>query len=222
MRAIIERAVASAAAARSDLDPELLALLGRILRLEVEEPAADELAMRFQQLTPAAMAKGVEDTAFYRHHRLVALNEVGGDPGRFGTSVAAVHREAGGGGCRFAGGHAVAVDPRHQAQRRRPRPAGAAVGGPGRMAGSGRAPGPGFRASSCRCRPAHGRGRLSLLPDPDRRLADRRRPGRRVSAEGEPRGEAAHVVDRAGRGLRSRARSVRARVNGRLRLPRGR
>jgi (1->4)-alpha-D-glucan 1-alpha-D-glucosylmutase len=34
------------------------------------------------------MAKGVEDTAFYRYHRLVALNEVGGDPGTFGGSVA--------------------------------------------------------------------------------------------------------------------------------------
>ena len=90
---IIERAVASATAARSDLDPELFALLGRVLRLEVDGPAAEELAMRFQQLTPAAMAKGVEDTAFYRHHRLVALNEVGGDPGRFGTSVAAFHEQ---------------------------------------------------------------------------------------------------------------------------------
>jgi hypothetical protein len=41
--------------------------------------------MRFQQLTGPAMAKGVEDTAFYRYHRLIALNEVGGDPGRFGV-----------------------------------------------------------------------------------------------------------------------------------------
>ena len=89
---IIDRAVASAGAARPDLDVELFGLLGRILRLEVEEPIAVELAIRFQQLTPAAMAKGVEDTAFYRHHRLVALNEVGGDPGRFGTSVATFHR----------------------------------------------------------------------------------------------------------------------------------
>ena len=90
---IIERAVASATTARSDLDPDLLSLLGRVLRLEMEGAAADELAMQFQQLTPAAMAKGVEDTAFYRHHRLVALNEVGGDPGRFGTSVAALHQK---------------------------------------------------------------------------------------------------------------------------------
>jgi (1->4)-alpha-D-glucan 1-alpha-D-glucosylmutase len=37
------------------------------------------------------MAKGVEDTAFYRHHRLVALNEVGGDPKHFGTSVDELH-----------------------------------------------------------------------------------------------------------------------------------
>ena len=36
-------------------------------------------------------AKGVEDTAFYRYVRLLALNEVGGDPGRFGISVADFH-----------------------------------------------------------------------------------------------------------------------------------
>ena len=39
------------------------------------------------------MAKGVEDTAFYRYNRLVALNEVGSDPAAFGTSVAEFHRE---------------------------------------------------------------------------------------------------------------------------------
>jgi len=37
------------------------------------------------------MAKGVEDTAFYRYLRLLALNDVGGDPGRFGISVEAFH-----------------------------------------------------------------------------------------------------------------------------------
>jgi (1->4)-alpha-D-glucan 1-alpha-D-glucosylmutase len=47
--------------------------------------------MRFQQLTGPVMAKGVEDTAFYRYNRLVALNEVGGDPGRFGVSVSDFH-----------------------------------------------------------------------------------------------------------------------------------
>jgi (1->4)-alpha-D-glucan 1-alpha-D-glucosylmutase len=43
--------------------------------------AAYDLAVRFQQTTGPVMAKGIEDTAFYRWHRLVALNEVGADPG---------------------------------------------------------------------------------------------------------------------------------------------
>lgn len=50
------------------------------------------LAMKFQQYTGPVTAKGVEDTAYYRYHRLVSLNEVGGDPDRFGVSPAAFHR----------------------------------------------------------------------------------------------------------------------------------
>ena len=46
---------------------------------------------RFQQFTAPVMAKSMEDTAFYRHHRLVSLNDVGGDPRRFGLSVADFH-----------------------------------------------------------------------------------------------------------------------------------
>ena len=49
------------------------------------------LAMKFQQYTGAVMAKGVEDTAFYRYNRLISLNEVGGAPTRFGTTIAAFH-----------------------------------------------------------------------------------------------------------------------------------
>lgn len=48
--------------------------------------------MKFQQLTGPVMAKGVEDTAFYVHNRLVSLNEVGGDPTRFGVGVDDFHR----------------------------------------------------------------------------------------------------------------------------------
>src|SRR6202007_1140035 len=47
--------------------------------------------MKFQHLTGPVMAKGVEDTAFYVFNRLVSLNEVGGEPARFGTSPGAVH-----------------------------------------------------------------------------------------------------------------------------------
>ena len=51
-----------------------------------------EFVTRFQQPTPAIMAKGVEDTAFYRYVRLLALNEVGGDPSRFGIDGRRVPR----------------------------------------------------------------------------------------------------------------------------------
>ncbi|MGH9530564.1 MAG: malto-oligosyltrehalose synthase, partial [Terriglobales bacterium] len=48
-------------------------------------------AMKAQQFTSAVMAKGLEDTSFYRYHRLDSLNEVGGDPRRFGESVEGFH-----------------------------------------------------------------------------------------------------------------------------------
>jgi (1->4)-alpha-D-glucan 1-alpha-D-glucosylmutase len=52
---------------------------------------AREFMMKFQQLTGPAMAKGLEDTAFYRFNRLVSLNEVGGEPARFGVSPEEFH-----------------------------------------------------------------------------------------------------------------------------------
>lgn len=50
-----------------------------------------EFATRLQQTTGAVTAKGVEDCAFYRYHRLCALNEVGGSPALFGVSPATFH-----------------------------------------------------------------------------------------------------------------------------------
>jgi (1->4)-alpha-D-glucan 1-alpha-D-glucosylmutase len=54
----------------------------------------DELAVRFQQYTGAVMAKGVEDTAFYRWTRFTARNEVGNDPAKFGVSIDEFHEGA--------------------------------------------------------------------------------------------------------------------------------
>jgi len=85
-------AVEDARSGRRDLDPDLFAFLADVLTLRVPGPAEEELAVRFQQLTAPVMAKGSEDTAFYCWRRLVSLNEVGGDPGRFGTSVEEFHR----------------------------------------------------------------------------------------------------------------------------------
>jgi (1->4)-alpha-D-glucan 1-alpha-D-glucosylmutase len=75
-------------------DREAVAALPQRLRriLLLEERGHDEFVTRFQQTTGAVMAKGVEDTGFYRYVRLLALNEVGGDPGRFGITVEEFHR----------------------------------------------------------------------------------------------------------------------------------
>ena len=65
--------------------------LQRVLHLEERSPELDEFVVRWQQTTGPVMAKGVEDTAFYRYVRLTALNEVGGDPGRFSLAPDAFH-----------------------------------------------------------------------------------------------------------------------------------
>jgi (1->4)-alpha-D-glucan 1-alpha-D-glucosylmutase len=89
----VAAAVAAAGARRPDVDPDLLAFLADLLllRLPDRRPAEDEWVMRFQQLTGPAMAKGVEDTAFYRFTRLGAQNEVGGSLDRFGVRVDEFH-----------------------------------------------------------------------------------------------------------------------------------
>ncbi len=77
-----------------DADRAALAGLPEELRrvLLLEDRGHDEFVTRFQQTTGAVMAKGVEDTAYYRYVRLLALNEVGADPARFGISVDEFHR----------------------------------------------------------------------------------------------------------------------------------
>ncbi|MGO8678007.1 MAG: malto-oligosyltrehalose synthase [Limisphaerales bacterium] len=88
----ISEAVAAARRERSDLDPDLFSFLGDIMRLRLCGDLEAELVTRLQQVTGPAMAKGVEDTALYCFNRLIALNEVGGDPGRVGCSVEEFHR----------------------------------------------------------------------------------------------------------------------------------
>jgi (1->4)-alpha-D-glucan 1-alpha-D-glucosylmutase len=79
----IDAAVARARAHTPHLGPALTAL-APLLHRRVE--AAEPFAVRFEQTTGPVMAKGVEDTAFYRYLRLAALNEVGGEPGHVGMS----------------------------------------------------------------------------------------------------------------------------------------
>ncbi len=67
----------------------MVSAVASLLLLEREGPG--EFVSRFQQTSPPVVAKGIEDTAFYRYGRLLALNDVGGDPGRFGLAVADFH-----------------------------------------------------------------------------------------------------------------------------------
>lgn len=121
----IEQAAAVAGGERPDLDPALFDFLKNLLLLrdgaseradassakpqdstmssrhsDGASAAEGEFVMRFQQLTGPAMAKGVEDTTFYCFNRFVVLNEVGGDPGRFGLSVEEFHEA-----CRLSHAH---------------------------------------------------------------------------------------------------------------------
>jgi (1->4)-alpha-D-glucan 1-alpha-D-glucosylmutase len=70
-------------------------------RFLLDEDIPPGFVTRFQQTTPAVMAKGVEDTAFYRYARLLALNDVGGDPSRFGIDVETFHAANGERAARF-------------------------------------------------------------------------------------------------------------------------
>jgi len=82
------------------VDPSIYDFIYRILTLNFEPyhnedyvQEATHFAMKFQQYTGPVMAKGMEDTLFYRYNRLVSMNEVGGDLQHFGVSVNAFHHQ---------------------------------------------------------------------------------------------------------------------------------
>src|SRR5439155_12003774 len=98
--AAIEAAVADARRRNPRTDPSLFefvrdVLLQRPLGEGTQAAVREQrrFTARFQQTSGPVMAKGAEDTAFYIYNRLSSLNEVGGDPGRFGVSLAEFHRE---------------------------------------------------------------------------------------------------------------------------------
>jgi (1->4)-alpha-D-glucan 1-alpha-D-glucosylmutase len=99
-RSVIERAVAAAKRRNPALEESVFNFLRDILLFHFPENLSEEeraghvhFVLKFQQSTGPIMAKGLEDTAFYIFNRLAALNEVGGEPQRFGLSVGAFHRQ---------------------------------------------------------------------------------------------------------------------------------
>ncbi|MBI2001206.1 MAG: malto-oligosyltrehalose synthase [candidate division NC10 bacterium] len=99
-RACVEVAVAFAKRRNPATNVSVFDFVRDVLLLRYPENADEayreaQLAFvqKFQQVTAPVTAKGVEDTACYRYNRLVSLNEVGGEPDRFGISVEEFHRQ---------------------------------------------------------------------------------------------------------------------------------
>ena len=89
---VIRQTVSRALERRPDLPPGLFDFLDGLFTLDSRGLMQSEFIARFQQLTGPAMAKGVEDTAFFSLNRFASLNEVGGDPGKFGVSIEEFHK----------------------------------------------------------------------------------------------------------------------------------
>ena len=99
-RHVIARAVATARRRNPGIEGSVFDFLREMLLMKFpgnidEETRAEHISfvMKFQQCTGPIMAKGLEDTAFYIYNRLVALNEVGGEPQHFGASRETFHQQ---------------------------------------------------------------------------------------------------------------------------------
>ena len=110
-RAVVERAIARARRRNPAMEASLFDFFREVMlprdvdtgplpndrRVGYPPPTQEDsrerlrFAMKLQQYTGPVQAKGLEDTAFYRFNLLLSINEVGGDPGRFGRSVAEFH-----------------------------------------------------------------------------------------------------------------------------------
>jgi (1->4)-alpha-D-glucan 1-alpha-D-glucosylmutase len=98
-RALIEETIAQAREEWFAADDGIFDFLRDVLTLDLLEPGRPphsaprvrRFALKLQQFTGPLMAKSLEDTAFYRYHRLLALNEVGGDPAAKALAIPAFH-----------------------------------------------------------------------------------------------------------------------------------
>jgi (1->4)-alpha-D-glucan 1-alpha-D-glucosylmutase len=122
-RATIGRAIAAARARWFGGDADIFDFLQDALTRDLvapgrpgySKPRVRRFSGKVQQFTGPVMAKAMEDTAFYRYHRLLALNEVGGDPGLSGLTVADFHRRMAERAVRFP--HALAATATHDTKR---------------------------------------------------------------------------------------------------------
>ncbi len=158
------------------LEAALTANAEALRKKELSRTAALRFAMRMQQVSGPVMAKGVEDTAFYRYNRFIALNEVGGAPERFGVQPSTFHKANGQRGGTLAAGDAGERHARHQARRRHARAARRRFRTTRGMAPAGRGveSAPARPHRQCRRgRRARSQRRIHALSDAGRLLADR-------------------------------------------------
>jgi (1->4)-alpha-D-glucan 1-alpha-D-glucosylmutase len=101
-RDTIESAIARARARWHRADPEIFDFLRAAITIDLtanpsySAPRVRNFALKLQQFTGPLMAKAMEDTTFYRYHRLLALNEVGGEPTATALPLEAFHRHQAG------------------------------------------------------------------------------------------------------------------------------
>ncbi len=97
-RKTIEDAIARARTRWHGPDPEIFDFVRAAITIDLvantsySAPRVRNFALKLQQFTGPLMAKAMEDTTFYRYHRLLALNEVGGDPAAPSLSLDEFHR----------------------------------------------------------------------------------------------------------------------------------
>jgi (1->4)-alpha-D-glucan 1-alpha-D-glucosylmutase len=98
-RRYIEWAIGAARKRRAATEASVFDFVRAALLLELPARTDAQLrdmrafVMKFQQITAPITAKGIEDTAMYRYNRLISLNEVGGEPGTYGSGVRAFHAD---------------------------------------------------------------------------------------------------------------------------------
>lgn len=90
-RHFVEQALEGARRLAPTLDGAVFDFLGKVALLEIDGEDVVETAMRLQQFTGPAMAKGLEDTALYRYNRLIALSDVGERPDQFSATTKQFH-----------------------------------------------------------------------------------------------------------------------------------
>lgn len=88
---VLEGAFAAAKAEAPSIDGSVFDFLSEVLTLKRRGEAESDFVRRFQQLSAPVMAKGLEDTAFYRYPRMLAMNEVGGEPSVLTLAVEGFH-----------------------------------------------------------------------------------------------------------------------------------